>query len=847
MLKRIMFAFFIAVAFPLIYILIGQKQDWTADDTISDENQNNYTCFHNSSDIMIVKTDSNSEICGKWITQHSYGYNFTNVEAMTAYDGNFYCVLTEINSKNFMIVQRKWLKIDFENNTADILYNLKYNGIQNAYSTSLTVSDGRMYTVSALLEGIQIVDVYNKRQKILNPGIEAIVNYAAALPDGRIIFTDILNRIYIMEQDGDPAMIYETSPGSFSQCTVDNNGYCYIYDLNNGWLVSSDNYYTGKINFINSDVFKDSFTSSVSTGYNKNFIIFCVVGIAAGVIIFIILSLKRISILLKISGIIVLSLGIGGIILFLFIDSIMEKVYLQSKLDRAVMSAKVIEAKIDLDQFADINWNHPEQNKYFYELCSFFEYTDGNDKIKAVIDNNHSSEIILDDNNYCCLYILDNEGIKSGICDEHPVNIPIENIESEEIADVYKSVAAGESESIMYGAYADDFEWVLAISPLKDKNGKIIALIETGISKYNYMTSSKKNLLNILFIVTAVEIMLGILILVIIRITLFPLKKLHEAVEAAGNGDFSITVKANGRDEISGIAKAFNIMSSQINSHTQNLSSLNEAYLRFLPSGIITTIRKNSVLSVSRGDYSNISSYILHINIINFTEQTKNMTNDDIFIFINNLSKEIMENIIYHKGVIESYNQEEYICIFNNPDSAYESGINLVRRLRSIYPYLMISLVLVMDSILLGIVGHEKRLGTIMLSNGIRLSKKLGKIGDVCETKLIVTSDINFTRPHPQRVMGKINFDGNNYKFFDYFECDEINVYLNKLEGRKKFEAMIELFYSKMWYECRKAALSYLEIYCNDKTAIKYLFLCEHNINNPSETIGIESISDNNT
>ena len=112
-----------------------------------------------------------------------------------------------------------------------------------------------------------------------------------------------------------------------------------------------------------------------------------------------------------------------------------------------------------------------------------------------------------------------------------------------------------------------------------------------------------------------------------------------------------------------------------------------------------------------------------------------------------------------------------------------------------------------------------------MLSNGIRLSKKLGKIGDACETKLIVTSDINFTRPHPQRVMGKINFDGNNYKFFDYFECDEINVYLNKLEGRKKFEAMIELFYSKMWYECRKAALSYLEIYCNDKTAIKYLFL----------------------
>ena len=79
----------------------------------------------------------------------------------------------------------------------------------------------------------------------------------------------------------------------------------------------------------------------------------------------------------------------------------------------------------------------------------FFEYTDGNDKIKAVIDNNHSSEIILDDNNYCCLYILDNEGIKSGICDEHPVNIPIENIESEEIADVYKKRSSREKVNLL--------------------------------------------------------------------------------------------------------------------------------------------------------------------------------------------------------------------------------------------------------------------------------------------------------------------------------------------------------------------------------------------------------------
>ena len=50
-----------------------------------------------------------------------------------------------------------------------------------------------------------------------------------------------------------------------------------------------------------------------------------------------------------------------------------------------------------------------------------------------------------------------------------------------------------------------------------------------------------------------------------------------------------------------------------------------------------------------------------------------------------------------------------------------------------------------------------------------------------------------------------------------------------------------------MWYECRKAALSYLEIYCNDKTVIKYLFYANIIEIILLKTIGIESISDNNT
>lgn len=262
--------------------------------------------------------------------------------------------------------------------------------------------------------------------------------------------------------------------------------------------------------------------------------------------------------------------------------------------------------------------------------------------------------------------------------DRLPVNLPFENVVADNLISEYKQVAEGEIDSAACGIFDDSLEWVIAVSPMKNSGGEVIALIETGISKLNYMTSSKRNSSDILRIVVVFEVITGALILAAAGVALMPLKRLHKAVEATGNGDYGATVEVRSRNEIAGIAGAFNVMSLQIYDHTQNLNKLNEAYLRFLPSGVISTIGKTSVLSVSRGDYSSISGYILHIRLFNFSEQTADMPNDDVFKLINDISREIMENIIGKNGVMESYNQEEYICIFGEADSAYNAAIDLI-------------------------------------------------------------------------------------------------------------------------------------------------------------------------
>lgn len=844
MFKRIAASILAAIVIPLIFLVSdGRKNILKNPEYIADEQGHNYTLLSDLDEIMLIKSDGRGNILGKWKADRTDGYFYTAVDAMNVFNGELYCVLSGISSKNFEIERREWVKINFENGSAETIYEKEYGNIQNAYCTTLSISNGKMVTVSSLIDGILVTNISDSIQTLYKPEKTAVINYAAALPDGRILYSDILNSIYIMDDRGKTSQIYKASAaGEFYDFSVDINGFCSIRDsATKKRYISTDNDYNDEIVFALSDTAEEeSDFPEYPHVFGGNFIVYCVIGVIVGISVFVLMSLKRVPVLLKIAVIIVLCLGVGGTYLFDWIDEkYIENIHIDQSLENAYMSAKIIGAEIDTDKLEKIDWSAPQESGYFSELEKLMEFDGKSEEIK---DASTGRDIPLDDKNYCWIYPVVNGEIRSGICDQNPANLPVERVIDESFINVYKQVAEGKISCAACGSTDDSFEWVIAVSPLKNSNGEIIALFETGISKLNYKTTSMHLSYVIFIAVTVFEILTGALILTATGIALIPLKRMRNAVEEAGKGNYSIVVKAKGRDEIAAISEAFNVMSQQIYTHTQNLSKINEAYLRFLPSGIISTIGKESVLSVARGDYNSISGYILHVRLINFAEQTENLSNDKTFELINNISREIMENILGKSGVIESYNQDEYICIFSEADSAYDAAVGLIKRLRELYPRLKTTFVIVKDSMLLGIVGHEKRLGTIMLSRGIRLTKKLGKIASLCGANLIVTHDVSFSAPCPQRLLGKIKFDECEYTFFDCFEADEISVYLSKLDGCAQFEEMVGQFHQNNWTKCRRLTLKYLEKHKNDPAAIRYLFLCEDNIKHSKEESSIENM-----
>ena len=377
---------------------------------ITDEHGQNYSLLNDFDEIMVIKSDGKGKVLGKWKTDRTYGYSYVNVDAMNIFDGELYCVLSIINSKTFEIEEREWVKVDFQEEDAEIIYEDKFNNIQNAFCTILSEVDGKKFIISCLIEGILVTNVDDNIHTLIKPDRNAEINYAAALSDGRILYSDILNRICIIDNEEMLRKIYNTdkndncklseddngfrviemddemgrqiykatAAGTFYGLSVDNDGFCSIRDSKTEErYISTDNEYKDRIVFELSDKIEaQSDISDYTVYFGRYFVLCCVWGLILGLMVFVLTLLKRVTVKLKIGVIIVLCLGYGGKDMNKIINWLnLNDTHLNRSVENAYMSAKIIGAEIDTDKFEEIDWSAPQESDYFPELEKLWNLT----------------------------------------------------------------------------------------------------------------------------------------------------------------------------------------------------------------------------------------------------------------------------------------------------------------------------------------------------------------------------------------------------------------------------------------------------------------------------------------
>ena len=307
-------------------------------------------------------------------------------------------------------------------------------------------------------------------------------------------------------------------------------------------------------------------------------------------------------------------------------------------------------------------------------------------------------------------------------------------------------------------------------------------------------------------------------------------------------GDLGVQVPIHSRDEIGEISEVFNRMSFNIGSHIQEMTELNEGYYKFVPSVIFQLLGKNNIREIRLGDNCSVSLEILRMQINRFEEKTRRMDAEQIFGFLNRIYQLSVPIIIDNKGVVDSYFNGGLSAIYTSGDkSALDSAISICQKLNEEknagrlagFKDLELAFAVSGGEQMVGIVGHDKRLSEVTLSEQMSVIDHLRKSAWKYKARILVTGTAvsripDFENRYHARILGLIHVSATDSleKIYDVYDGDEEAVREIKERTKNDFETGVRHFMAKRFYEARRAFVEVLKVSQGDYAAREYLFLC---------------------
>lgn len=405
--------------------------------------------------------------------------------------------------------------------------------------------------------------------------------------------------------------------------------------------------------------------------------------------------------------------------------------------------------------------------------------------------------------------------------------------------DYLKVVKSGE---ILVGKMEDTAgQWIYAIGPIYDNNGKVIGVFETG-SDMKELNQYKKNV----YIKVAKVILLIIAIIIVIFIImtyylLSSIRELKSAVDEIASGKLDTVVSVTSRDEGAELCKGFNIMSQYLNEYILQITELSESYYRFVPQQYLSMLGKESILDVNLGDQAKYEMSVLTLNIRDFFILSETMTPEENFQFINLFLKEISPLITDNNGFVDDYTGAGIVALF--PDSgedAAKTSIEIIEKLKSFNEStrikgkpLDLGIGIHKGSLMLGIIGSERRLEGTVISDSVNLAASLEKLSLELDVSTLITEsivkDLKAKDIYEYRYLGKVQIEGKEglVDIYDLYHSDSKERREGKNRTKEIFEEGIRLYHQGSFYEARNSFLEAVKRDSNDKVSKIYFFLSD--------------------
>ena len=357
--------------------------------------------------------------------------------------------------------------------------------------------------------------------------------------------------------------------------------------------------------------------------------------------------------------------------------------------------------------------------------------------------------------------------------------------------------------------YTDaDGTYLEAAAPIR-KGKDVIAVLYVGSSKDDLLLLRKvfrSEVSRQTAIVTAV--FLAVVAAVSVAL-LLSINKLRHAVGRMEAGELGTAVRIRGRDEIGELGRGFNSMSGRLKETVTEVTSMKDAYKRFVPQEFLDFLQKERIQDIELGNQVEKDLAVLFCDIRDFTTLSEQMaTPADNFRFLNNFLSRMGPVIREAGGFVDKYMGDAIMALFpGGPPDAVRAALGLQRalvtynghRAKSGYPPIAIGVGVHAGRMMLGIIGEQERMEGTVIADAVNLASRLEGMTKVYGARIIVSERIVAAMggaAPDHRYLGHAKVKGKEQAVpvYEIFAADPPGDLRMKRRTKKYFEKGVRLF-----------------------------------------------------
>lgn len=290
-----------------------------------------------------------------------------------------------------------------------------------------------------------------------------------------------------------------------------------------------------------------------------------------------------------------------------------------------------------------------------------------------------------------------------------------------------------------------------------------------------------------------------------------------------------------------------------LSSHFQKV---NQIYQRFVPRQFLNYLNKKDILEVKLGDQIEREMTVLFSDIRGFTKLSYQLSEEETFNLINGYLSYIVPVIQKHNGFIDKYIGDAVMALFpDNPQNAVNAAIEMHQELekfnRDTGNHLEIGIGIHTGGLRLGIIGHDERMETTVISDAVNLASKIESLTKTFSARILLSGNTFFELEDPGdyhfRILTRTMVKGNDFPvgILEIFNNDEPDIIEKKLKAKTSFEAGFGHYANREFDKAEEIFEEIKEKFQEDKAVSYFLEKISYYKKNPpsDDWSGIEIVT----